>query len=416
MRCKTKLTLLLALSASTIAYGATTTPCFAEDDEPALPLVLSGEDNEETPAAEEETLPPPPVVEEVPLEENDDLVLPPAEEEGTGEDDIPYYIDPDAKPLTQEEMEDLSNQPLFKEFTTTIDELAPLPEEIDVESLNVPGAQLIVPEPAPIAKGAVPSISIEEATAQLDEVLDFGDVDIDSLNLSPQNRRSLAQLDAEIHRLCPLWIDAEVNRGTIGRREFNWRQRAALYSVEDPEPIDANGFDWALAPDAPFFFQVTDSISGEVYYTKAGDFEQLDPMNLLSPGLVRDEKTYVLSLEPGKINPTGNSHRIKVNKNGRVQGLGANGVSVTDVDLAKVLLFTFDNPSRLASEDGVFFTPTQFSGDPIPANLLGGSKLGVTNGKVLPSNGKPEEIFARIKALCKSKKRLLEIISQPIVQ
>ncbi|MBP5623127.1 MAG: hypothetical protein J6X44_14060, partial [Thermoguttaceae bacterium] len=203
----------------------------------------------------------------------------------------------------------------------------------------------------------------------------------------------------------------------IGRRELNCKQQGApLYSPNDPNPIDATGSDWAMAPDAPFFFQVTDSLTREIYYTKAGDFEQVDPLNFLSPALVRDDRIYELNLNPGKVVPTGRAERIRVQKNGAVQGTDAAGRLVTDVNVANVPLFTFENPARLQSEDGVFFTPTPFSGEPRQAKLLPGTKIGVTSGKVLPSNGTPEEIFARIVVLCKTKKRFFEILSQPSLQ
>ncbi len=421
MTSKTKLALLLALSASTIAYGSTSVPCFAEDDQ-NLPLVLGG-DEKEAPTTEsaddeneDETLPAPAVIDGDDVETSNDLLLPPLEE-GVVEETIvegdEIVIDGE---LTEEQMLQLSNQPMFKEFTTVVGDLAPLPEEIDVEALNVPGAQLVVPSTPTIVKEALPEVTLEEATAHLDEVLEIAKVDLEALELSAKDRRSIAQLDVEIKRLCPLWIDSELNRATIGRRELNWRQRGELFTTTDPKPLDVEGSDWAMAPDAPYFFQVTTSDTGEVFYTKAGDFEQIDPMNLLSPALVREDRAYLLSLEPGKVNPTGNSARIKVKKNGQVQGTAANGIGITDVDLATVALFTFENAARLASEDGVFFTPTQYSGEPTQVRLLPGTQLGVTNGKVLPSNGKPEEIFTRIAVLCKSKKRLVEILSQPSVQ
>ncbi len=139
-------------------------------------------------------------------------------------------------------------------------------------------------------------------------------------------------------------------------------------------------------------------------------------MNLASAALVRDGRTYLLTLEPGKVVPTGRAERVRVKEDGQVQGTDAAGRLVTDVNLANIPLFLFDNPARLQSADGVLFTPTPFSGEPRQVKLLPGSKGVLMPGKVMLSNGKPEEIFARISTLCKSKKRLVEILSQPRLQ
>ncbi len=430
MQQKTVLVLALALGVSTLTHGA---PGFAfnedpTEDDPGLPLILSAEDpdnsdaNDDTQASpttdegtkdgeeEVETLPAPAVVSDSDRANSDDvpLILPPVEEgevaEGTRSD----------HELTEDEMRALSTQPLFKEFATTIEEVAPIPEEIDVEGLNVPGAQYVTSNLVIEGEEDLAPVSLEDATRQLDEALEIAKVDLNALSLSPQNRRSLEQLDAEIKRLCPIWIDAELNRGVIGRRELNWRQpNATLYTTNDPKPLEVKGSDWTMAPDNPFFFQVTSSLTGQTYYTKAGDFEQIDSTNLLSPALVRDDCNYLLSIEPSPIVPTGRSERIRILKNGQIQGVNSTGKIVTDVKLGTVALFMFDNPARLNSDDGVFFVPTPQSGEPKPTQLLAGTKIGVTQNKVLASNGQPAEIFARIVTLCKSKKRLVEILSQP---
>ena len=107
---------------------------------------------------------------------------------------------------------------LFREFANTVGEVAPLPEELDVESFDVPGAALIFPEQQIIVDGQTTQTSIEEATRALDEVLEIANVDLGSLEISERDHAALTQLDAEIQRLYPLWIDAELNRTTIGRR------------------------------------------------------------------------------------------------------------------------------------------------------------------------------------------------------
>lgn len=420
MLIKTKLPLALALVASAFAFNATCPRLFAQNEEQELPLVLGADDEQNAENAddsqeianndeEEETLPPPTIIEESNALEDDELVLTIPGDSFEGE--------LGEETLTEEQMLQISNQPLFREFATTIDELAPLPSDIELHNLNVPGADLILPNRPSVPQDQIPQTTLEDATRQLDEALDLGNVDINALKLNPKARASFEQLDREIKRLCPLWIDAELNRATIGRRELNWKQsRGTLYATDEPKPIDALGYDWALAPDAPFFFQVVDSLSGEVFYTKAGDFEQINPLDILSPALVREESVYNLSLMPGKVNPTGNAERVKILKNGIVQGTKADGKLVTDVELAIVPLFVFDNPARLESEDGVLFKPTQSSGEPRQSELSRATKIGVNAGKILPSNGKPEEIFARIVVLCKSKKRLAEIYSQPTLQ
>lgn len=457
--------LTLTLVAAFVSFNAASAPIFAQDDEddvPELPLILSGDDEEEEPeeAADDEQAPSLPGAgddndaddndeedaEPIPTpapqsdDENDDAPAPAEVEASAGQNDDfditlpgvedklgvetdPEVVDetdaiiegiPIEGDLTEEQMLQLSKQPLFNEFTNTIGEIAPMPEDVDVDSLNVPGAKLVMPERQIVVEEQFPEISVEEATKKLADALDLGGIDVNALDLTPKQRTALEQLDSEIQRLCPLWIDAEINRATIGRRELVWRQSGALlFSMLNPKPVDAHGSDWAMAPDAPFFFQVTDSVSGDVYYTKAGDFEQLDQLNLLSPGLIRDEKTYLLTVEPGKVAPTGNSGRIKVLKNGKVQGMDPEGKYVTDVDLGLVPLFVFENAARLRSEDGVFFTPTPASGQPRQTRLLPSTKAGVVSGKVLLSNGEPEKIFDRIVTLCASKKNLVNIISQP---
>ncbi len=413
-------------------YVATSLSQAEEPQEEELPLVLSADENEEesneevTPtnpsdnqegdletipassSVDDETIPDPAFADETVTIDDDIIELPPVD----GNFGLPTGDE-----LTREEMEEISTRPLFREFANALDEVAPMPREIDVEGLGVPGAELIMPEPRSTVSEAVPNTSNGDVTRALDEVLSIADVDLESLNLSPNHRATIAQLDAEIQRLCPLWIDAELNRDVIGRREINWKQQgAALFTTDNPKPIDEVASDWAMAPDERFFFQVTDSLTKEIFYTKAGDFEQIDQLNFLSPALVRDDRSYELSLEPGRVVPTGRAERIRVQKNGQVQGIDVSGRLVTDVNVANVPLFMFDNPARLQSDDGVFFTPTPFSGEPRQVKLPLGSKIGVTPGKVLPSNGKPEEIFARIVVLCKTKKRLVEILSQPRLQ
>ena len=430
MQRKTYFSLVLALTAAVGLWngGALATAeepqpeaedfSLADDgqDEELPPLVLSTDGEEEETAeepkaepqeAEEpETIPPQAVVKEDPKFPYEEVPL-----------DAPELVLPEGQELTEEQMRELSNQPLFKEFTNAIGDVAPMPGEIDVESLDVPGAKLVMPGETVVVDPQIPEISLEEANSALDEVLEIANCDLDALCVEEKDRATIAQLDAEIQRLCPLWIGAELNRATVGRRELNWRQPgAALYSTTDPKPVDAQGSDWAMAVAGPYFFQVLDSETGEPFYTKAGDFEQIDPMNLASAALVRDGRTYLLTLEPGKVVPTGRAERIRVKEDGQVQGTDAAGRLVTDVNLANIPLFLFDNPARLQSADGVLFTPTPFSGEPRQVKLLPGSKGVLMPGKVMLSNGKPEEIFARISTLCKSKKRLVEILSQPRLQ
>lgn len=428
MQKKTYLSLILVAAASTFglwdAATALLNPDFAANllqaQEPQeaeeLPLILSSVDGEEEPQEEEA-----PILEFFDEEEDEEVeTLPPPailERKDAAVGEIPPYEHLTETDFTEEEMEEISTRPLFREFANTVGEVAPLPEELDVESFDVPGAALIFPEQQIIVDGQTTQTSIEEATRALDEVLEIANVDLGSLEISERDHAALTQLDAEIQRLYPLWIDAELNRTTIGRRELNWKQPGyALYSTADPEPVDAYGSDWAMAPDAPFFFQVVNSLDGECYYTKAGDFEQFDPHGFMAPALIRGDQTFVLTVEPGKVVPTGRAERIRVRKDGQVQGTDVSGKLVTDVHLGNVPLFVFDNPARLYSEDGVFFAPTPYSGEPKQAKLNAGTKIGVTSGKVLLSNGKPEEIFARIVVLCKSKKRLVEILSQPRLQ
>jgi flagellar basal body rod protein FlgG len=100
-------------------------------------------------------------------------------------------------------------------------------------------------------------------------------------------------------------------------------------------------------------------------------------------------------------------------KNGQIQGVDATGKRVVNFNAGTFSLVTFENPARLASVDGVFFVPTAESGEPRPVKLPPNASIGVESGQLLLSNGRPDEIFARIVVLCKSKKRLVEILTQP---
>ncbi|MBQ7110340.1 MAG: hypothetical protein IJO06_03875, partial [Thermoguttaceae bacterium] len=181
------------------------------------------------------------------------------------------------------------------------------------------------------------------------------------------------------------------------------------FEVADPKPV-ASASDWALAPAAPFFFEVVDSATGDVFYTKAGDFEPFEG----GAALVRGDRIFVATIEPGPGTPSsGNAERTRILPNGQIQGVDATGKRVVAPNLGTFSLYLFDNPARLASVDGVFFVPTAESGAPRPAKLPANAEIGVESGRLLLSNGRPDEIFARIVVLCKSKKRLVEILTQP---
>jgi len=315
-------------------------------------------------------------------------------------------------PIDEEEMKRLSNDPLFKEFSAAVGDVAPLPESVDLNALNVPGALLLDSNAQTTSSDALKTLE----RSKLDEALEIADVDIDARELDRSTRATLSNLDSEIARLTPLWIDAEINQTVVGRRERSWRQNERdRFLTDEPKPIDVKGDDWALAPDAPFFFQVTEETSGQVYYTKAGDFE---PTNV--PGavvLTRGTLRYSLATEASPSpRVSGRAERVRIEKNGRIKGVDVADKLVVDPDLGSVLLFTFDNPSRLDSEDGVFFTPTDRSGVPRLVKLPPNSKTGVAQRKLVLSNGRAEDIFERIVVLCKSKKRLVEIATQPRFQ
>ena len=353
------------------------------------------------------------------------------------------------------EMERLSQDPLFQEFSAAFDQAAPLPTLPNLDAFGAaqnadallqnddarPTPSLPVP---PVSPNLTPNAAekLVSSTAALDEILAIAAVDLDSLPLSETERAILARLDAEIARLAPLWLDAELNRNVVGRRERVWeRAEAPVFSnsanspqapgrplfarsdvaaravastsgvrfeVDDPKPV-ASASDWALAPAAPFFFEVVDSATGDVFYTKAGDFEPFEG----GAALVRGDRVFVATVEPGPGTPSGRAERTRILKNGQIQGVDATGKRVIDFNVGTISLYLFDNPARLASVDGVFFVPTAESGEPRPAKLPANAEVGVESGRLLLSNGRPDEIFARIVVLCKSKKRLVEILTQP---
>ena len=369
-----------------------------EEDESSAPLVLSADETGEK-------------VQSASTENEEVEELPPAAVQKADDDSVPSVPD---ETIDEAEMRALSNQPLFKEFANIIDETAPLPEEIDVSTLDAPGAALLIPENPQVDFGPTPRQSPGELDSNLEallsETLAVAKIDFGSCDLTPSQTRALESLDAEIERLWPMWIDAEVNRNVVGRRERDWRQHDfTRFSDAESRYVDAPGADWALALDEPFWFQVVDLLSGESFFTKAGDFETIDSTG--SVALLRDERRYALVIEEGRVAPTGRAMRIKVLKDGRLQGVDATGNLVTDVHLGQIPLFMFQNQSRLDSRDGVFFTPTPFSGPPQRAILNPSAKTGVTQRRLALSNGKPEELFARLVVLCKSKARLAEIVT-----
>ena len=379
---------------------------------------------------------------------------------------IPLAVEPsesaapdvlEAETIDAAEMERLSQDPLFREFSAAFDEAAPLPSLPNLDALEAEreaDALLRNGDAQPATFPISPSLSnltpdaaaqLASSTAALDEILAIAAVDLDSLSLSESKRAILTRLDSEIARLVPLWLDAELNRNVVGRRERVWEraetpaslnsvnspeapgrplfarpavaERSAAsftgvrFEVNDPKPV-ASASDWALAPAAPFFFEVSDPATGDVFYTKAGDFEPFEG----GAALVRGDRVFVASVEPGPNASNWRAERIRILKNGQIQGVDATGKRVIAFNIGTFSLYLFDNPARLASGDGVFFVPTAESGAPRPAKLPPNSEIGVEAGRLLLSNGRPDEIFARLVVLCKSKKRLVEILTQPRLQ
>ncbi len=356
---------------------------------------------------------------------------------------IPLAVEPpetagtdvlEAETVDPAELERLSQDPSFQEFSAAFDEVAPLPSLPNLDAL---GAEREAD--ALLQSGAAPSPNLPPNAAgklaALDEALAIAAVDLASLPLSEAERAILTRLDAEIARLAPLWLDAELNRDVVGRRERVWeraeapispnpanspgspffarpavaeRSSGVRFEVNDPRSV-ASESDWALSPAAPFFFEVSDPTTGDVFYTKAGDFEPFEG----GAALVRGDRIFVATIEPGPGATSGRAERIRILKNGQIQGVDATGKRVVDFNVGTFSLYLFDNPARLASADGVFFVPTAESGEPRPAKLPPNSEIGVESGRLLLSNGRPDEIFARLVVLCKSKKRLVEILTQP---
>ena len=358
----------------------------------------------------------------------------------------------EAETVSPAEMERLSQDPLFQEFSAAFDEAAPLPALPNLDALDAErNADALLQNGAaatPVSPNSpAGAVKLAESTAALDEILAIAAVDLDALSLSESERAILTRLDAEIARLAPLWLDAELNRSVVGRRERVWERAEApvspvaapseslafprtpdrplfgrpeiaersaassngvRFETNDPRPV-ASASDWALAPAAPFFFEVSNPATGAVFYTKAGDFEPFEG----GAALVRGDQIFVATIEPGPNALNGRAERIRILKNGQIQGVDATGKRVVNFNVGTFSLFMFNNPARLASVDGVFFVPTAESGEPRPAKLPPNSEIGVESGRLLLSNGRPDEIFARIVVLCKSKKRLVEILTQP---
>ena len=370
-----------------------------DEDETTEPLVLAVDDKDDQSDDKKQNAPATDAVEELPREAvlGDSSLLPP-----------PAFRNSEAElPVDVDEMNALSREPLFKEFTAIIGENDPLPEGIDVTEMDVPGAQLVMP--------ALPSTGPTQVDPNLEKLLQeslaVAAVKIDPALLKPEQRASVDAMDAEIQRLAAYWIDAEVNRNVSGRRERDWASAdLERFSVAPAKIVDAPASDWALALDEPFWFQVFDPETNATFYTKAGDFEQVDADG--SVALLRDGAIYALSIQVGRVAPSGRAKRVKILKNGQIQGVEYDGKIVTDFNLGTIPLFVFANPSRLASHDGVLFTPTPLSGEPQRADLLPATKFGVSQYKLALSNGAPEKILQRIVVLCRSKAKFLELLGQ----
>ena len=372
-----------------------------DEDETEEPLLLTVDDKDAQSADNEQNAPATDGAEELPQEAilGDAPLLPP-----------PALRNSDVNlPVDVDEMNALSRQPLFKEFTAIIGENDPLPEGIDVSEMGVPGAELVVP--------ALPDVGPSQVDPKLEKLLQenlaVAAVKIDHALLKPEQRASVDAMDAEIQRLAAYWIDAEVNRNVSGRRERDWaRGDLERFSVAPAKTVDAPASDWALALDEPFWFQVFDPETNATFYTKAGDFEQVADDG--SVALLRDGAVYALSIQVGRVAPSGRAKRVKILKNGQIQGVEYDGKIVTDFNLGAIPLFVFANPSRLASHDGVFFTPTPLSGEPQRADLTPATKFGVVQHKLALSNGAPEKILERIVTLCRSKAKFMELLGQNV--
>ena len=383
-----------------------------DEDEPAEPLVLSVD--KDAPAAPESA--PPAKAADAP-EPVDQPVAEPTLDFDLAEGATLDLTVPEGA-LNEQEMQALSQQPLFRECANIISETAPLPDDVDLSEINVPGAELIntTITAQPSARESLGPAAIDPKLEEiLGETLAVANIDVDAYNLDPAQQRAIAALDEEIGRIWPLWIEAEINRNVSGRRERDERSSdLSRFSSAPSKIVDAPGDDLALALDEPFWFQVVDLLTEEVFYTKAGDFEQLDSSGYIV--LLRDEKRYALMVEEGTVRPTGNARRIKVLVDGTIQGVAADGKLVTDVNLGKIPIFVFQNATRLESADGVFFTPTPYSGVPQRVKLNLASKTGVNQHKLALSNGAPEALLARLRVLCKSKARLIELVSHSAVK
>ena len=400
------LALIIAALSGSLVYAQDA----PKSEEPLILSAIAEDETTQQTEEESETLPDDVVQKSKPQAE--DAQANDEQASKTSEEEEPLVLQLDEGFIGEEEMKELSKQPLFRNFTSAIGEVAPLPESVDLNGLD---DQIRTWNGATPAQQTAPNVGIDPALESLlNQSLEIAECDLDSLPLMPSQRALLERIDAEIVRLWPLWIDAEMNRNVVGRRERDWRGAdPTRFDVAPFRLIDAQGSDWSLAIDPPFYFKVVDLATGQEFFTQAGDFEKTAPDSPVM--LLRAGRQFALEKDPAQVVPTGNSVRRKVLKNGVIQGTDASGRLVTDVNLGVIHLYSFLNPERLDSEDGVFFTPTPFSGEPQRVKLLPHSPTGVTQYKIALSNGKPEEILARVVTLCKSKRRLVEILTQPSV-
>ncbi|MCF0234934.1 MAG: hypothetical protein HUK22_08165 [Thermoguttaceae bacterium] len=184
------------------------------------------------------------------------------------------------------------------------------------------------------------------------------------------------------------------------------------FDLREPEPIEVPN-DLALALDAPFWFEVVDA-AGAKWYSKAGDFELVGgKIALVRQNAAGERAVFAASLdfpngEAVDLAERRGAARLSVGVDGSVRGAAADGTPTGDA-LGTFRLVVFDNPARLSSRDGVFFAPTAESGPGRAAKIPGDSLVGVKSGRLILSNCRPEEIWARVEALLRAKRALSEI-------
>lgn len=324
--------------------------------------------------------------------------------------------------LSEEQLKRLSNDPSFQEFSTLFDQMIQIPES------SLPSEKSLLLNPSPLLEYsssneesltnsrdfektecfenvAFPkNIEITKDGMGLEELESLTKSDFSFLSadivLSDSLKEKTDLLKARQLQLISFWIDAVLNSSQIGHRaKIYWKNKEDCFDMSDGQFVVSADF-WHLALHGPFFFQVRNPESNELFYTKAGDFE------ISSTGQLQLKRaTTLFELTPEITIP--DSNEIQLSQNGTVYASSSELDSQKE-QIGKIELIYFRNPMRLFSNDGVFFQETEQSGKPQKIELSADSPFGIFSSSLELSNGRENDIIKEIKKI----QSLLQFLNQ----